>query len=69
MFFSAAATKGWDLLHKHNAELLKWAADLRDLKLLVGSGGLDFHKNMDSLTNMSLITAFSSASPLANIGS
>jgi len=47
--FPAAATKGWDLLHKHNAELLKCAAALRDLKLLVGSGGLDFHKNIDSL--------------------
>ena len=47
--FPAAATKGWSLLHKHNAELLKCAAALRDLKLLVVSGGLDFNKNMDSL--------------------
>ena len=32
-----------------NAELVKSAAALLDLKLLVGSGGLDFPKSMDSL--------------------
>ena len=36
----------------HNAELVEHATDLRELKLLVGSGGLDFtkgSKGMDSL--------------------
>ena len=47
-FFSAAATKGW-AWYKHNAELVEHTAALRDLKLLVGSGGLDFTKGMDSL--------------------
>ena len=28
----------------HNAELVERATDLRELKLLVGSGGLDFTK-------------------------
>ena len=46
--FSAAATKGW-AWYKHNAELVEHTAALRDLKLLVGSGGLDFTKGMDSL--------------------
>ena len=45
--FSAAATKGWAWC-KHNAELVERTAALRDLKLLVGSGGLDFPKGMDS---------------------
>ena len=34
---------------QHNAELVEHTAALRDLKLLVGSGGLDFTKGMDSL--------------------
>ena len=46
--FSAAATKGWAWCN-HNAELVECAAALRDLKLLVGSGGLDFTKGMESL--------------------
>ena len=46
--FSAAATKGWAWC-KHNADLVEHTAALRDLKLLVGSGGLDFTKGMDSL--------------------
>ena len=41
--FSAAATKGWAWC-KHNAELEECGAALRDLKLLVGSGDLDFIK-------------------------
>ena len=45
--FSSAATKGWAWC-KHNAELVERTAALRDLKLLVGSGGLDFPKGMDS---------------------
>ena len=45
--FSAAATKGW-AWYKHNAELVEHTAALRSLKLLVGSGGLDFTKGMDS---------------------
>ena len=40
--------KGW-AWYKHNAELVEHTAALRDLKLLVGSGGLDFTKGMDSL--------------------
>ena len=47
-FFSAAATKGWEWCKK-NAELVEHTVPLRDLKLLVGSGGLDFTKGMDSL--------------------
>ena len=47
-FFSAAATKGWAWCN-HNAELMERTVPLRDLKLLVGSGGLDFTKGMNSL--------------------
>ena len=47
-FFSAAATKGWEWCN-HNAGLPECTAALRDLKLLVGSGDLDFTKGMDSL--------------------
>ena len=42
--FSAAATKGWAWCN--NAELVKRAAALRDLKLLVGSECLEFQKGM-----------------------
>ena len=45
-FFPSAAAKGWEWC-KHNAELVERTAALRDLKLLVGSGGLDFPKGMD----------------------
>ena len=48
VLFSEAATKGWERC-KHNAELVERADALRDRKLLVGSGGLDFTKGMDSL--------------------
>ena len=40
--FSAAATKGWAWC-KHNAKLLEGASALRNLKLLVRSGCLDFN--------------------------
>ena len=46
-FFSAAATKGW--AWSSIAELVERAAVLRHLKLLVGSGDLDFTKGIDSL--------------------
>ena len=45
--FSSAATKGWAWC-KQNAELVERTAALTDLKLLVGSGRLDFPKGMDS---------------------
>ena len=48
VFFFTAATKGWAWCKK-NAELVEHTVPLRDLKLLVGSGGLDFTKGMDSL--------------------
>ena len=47
-FFPAAATQGWEWCN-HNAGLPECTAALRDLKLLVGSGDLDFTKGMDSL--------------------
>ena len=40
-FFSVAATNGWAGC-SHNAELVGRTVALRNLKLLVGSGGLDF---------------------------
>ena len=46
--FSAAATKGWAWCNK-NAELVERTAAPRDLKLLLGSGGFDITKGMDSL--------------------
>ena len=45
---SAAATKGWAWCN-HDAELVERNALLRNLKLLVGSGSLDFAKGMHSL--------------------
>jgi len=47
-FFSAAATKGWAKCN-HNAEVVERTAALGNLKLLVGSGHLDFTQGMDSL--------------------
>ena len=46
-------------------KLVERAAALRDLKLLVGSGGLDFTRGMDSWTYMSYKSLFGSASPWA----
>ena len=43
-------------------KLVERAAALRDLKLLVGSGGLDFTRGMDSWTYMSNKSLFGSAS-------
>ena len=56
-------------LRRHNAELVEHTVPLRDLKLLVGSGGLDFTKAMDSLDKQSQKSVFGSASHLENIGS
>ena len=47
-FFSAAATAGWAWCN-HNAEPAECPAALSNLNLLVGSGDLDFTKNMESL--------------------
>ena len=47
-FFSVTATKGWAWCN-HNAELVERTVALGNLKLLVGSGDLDFTKGMDSL--------------------
>ena len=69
-FFSSAATKGWEWC-KHNAELLEGAATLRNLKLLVRSGCLEFPEGiagMDAL-DMSHKSLFGSASHFANMGS
>ena len=44
-FFSSAATKGWAWC-KHSAELVEGAAALRNLKLLVESGCLEFQKGI-----------------------
>ena len=61
------------MMQPFNAEMVERTAALRNLKLLVGSGGLEFPKGiagMDSLNkhvrNKSL---FGSASHFANIGS
>ena len=71
-FFSAAATKGW-AWYKHNAELVEHTAALRSLKLLVGSGCLEFQNGMagmDPETNMSShganICSWNTHSPVSN---
>ena len=51
-----------------NLLLVECAAALTDLKLLVGSGGLDFTKGMDSLDKHVEQISFS-ASHFANMGS
>ena len=70
--FSAAATKGW-AWYKHNAELVEHTAALRSLKLLVGSGCLEFQNRMagmDPETNMSShganICSWNAHSPVSN---
>ena len=70
--FSAAATKGW-AWYKHNAELVEHTAALRSLKLLVGSGCLEFQNGMagmDPETNMSShganICSWNAHSPVSN---
>ena len=62
--FSAAATKGWAWC-KHNPELVECAAALRDLKLLVGSGDLDFTKGkyLEKLTFWQCVTSCEHGQP------
>ena len=50
-FFSAAARKVW-AWYDHTAGLVERTAALRKLNFLVGSGGLDFTKGMDSLNKL-----------------